>query len=170
SPARTSTSCTATASGCSRARPSPGSWPTTRRSRTAPTRCWPPSTSTSRIRSRPLRGSSPVRAGRPGGCSSTSSPRPPSTPATPTSSARPSTARSPWADAAAHRLREGHVAFGDPLLLGSLDEEELHLVAGRRHGDRAPTILGPPARLQAIDGVQGGGEAQHCHRLLGVNG
>ena len=58
------------------------------------------STSTCRTRCRRRRGSSPARAGRPGGCSCTSSPRPPSTPATPTSSARPSTARSRWAETA----------------------------------------------------------------------
>ena len=56
-----------------------------------------------RTRCRRRRGSSPAPAGRPAGCSCTSSPRPPSTPATPTSSARRSTARSRWAEASARR-------------------------------------------------------------------
>ena len=55
-------------------------------------------TSTPPIRCRRRRGSHRARAGRPGGSSCTSSPRPPSTPGTPTSCGSRSTARRRWAE------------------------------------------------------------------------
>ncbi len=77
-----------------------------------------------------------ARAGRRGGCSSTSSRRPRSTRATPTSSARPSTARSRWAADA-------------PIELGSCALSAAPCI-GLRHTTRQQT----PARRPSTQGTE----------------
>ena len=114
-----------------------------------------PSTSTATTRSPKPRGSRPARGGRRGGCSCTSSPRPPSTRATPTSSARPSTARRRWARPTSFSpistsptntpAGEGRLAgtvleeAGDTGrgVLGAEDLDECARPRGRCHGERA---------------------------------